>query len=170
MRHITVQITTSCKAIGFSFASIVSLVKSVCRRFGVEKAIVGVAVVGDAAICRLNKQFLNRCRSTDCLSFDLSDDGTKAQRIFELVVNGRRAQRQAKSRGHSAQAELALYITHALLHNLGFDDSTPEKAAKMHKMEDKILRQAHFGDVYNKPLRTENKKKRHSQKKSKTKC
>ncbi len=60
------------------------------------------------------------------------------------------ALRQADLRGHSSQAELALYITHGLLHNLGFDDSTEDKAKKMHDMEDKILQQLGYGLVYNK--------------------
>jgi probable rRNA maturation factor len=164
MRHVTVQITKNCKATGLSSTKLASLVKLVCRRFNVSNAAVSIAVVGDATIRRLNKQFLNRRRSTDCLSFDLSDDDTKAQKSFDIVVNAERADRYARIRGHSVRAELALYVTHGLLHNLGFDDSTPARAAKMHKMEDNILRQARFGAVYNKPVRTIDKKRRHRQK------
>ena len=58
------------------------------------------------------------------------------------------AHRQARLRGHNAQAELALYILHGLLHNLGFDDVTAAKAAKMHKAEDDILKKFGFGVVY----------------------
>jgi probable rRNA maturation factor len=154
MRHVTVQITKGSKAVGFSSTKLASLVKSVCRRFNVSNAAVSIAVVGDDAIRRLNKQFLNRRRSTDCLSFDLSDDDTKAQKSFDIVVNAERADKQAGIRGHSGRAELALYVVHGLLHNLGFDDSTPARAKEMHKMEDKILRQARFGAVYNKPAKT----------------
>ena len=46
-------------------------------------------------------------------------------RIFDLIVNGELAAREAARRGHGAEAELALYITHGLLHNLGFNDATP---------------------------------------------
>jgi rRNA maturation RNase YbeY len=66
-----------------------------------------------------------------------------------LFVNAERAVKEARVRRHSAQAELALYITHALLHNLGFDDSDPKLAKKMHDTEDEILRQFGFGTVYN---------------------
>ena len=62
------------------------------------------------------------------------------------------AVRQANLRGHASQAELALYITHGLLHNLGFDDSTDSKARKMHDTEDNILQQLGYGFVYNKSL------------------
>ena len=69
--------------------------------------------------------------------------------MFELVVNGEMAVRQAKLRGHSGEAELALYVTHGLLHNLGFDDSTQNRAKKMHDTEDEILEQVGYGAVYN---------------------
>ena len=50
--------------------------------------------------------------------------------------------------GHSAEAEIALYITHGLLHNLGFDDASEQQAEEMHRMEDEILQQAGFGTVF----------------------
>ena len=77
-------------------------------------------------------------------------DSTKS---FELVVNAEKAARQANSRGHSSEAELALYITHGLLHQLGFDDSTNSRAKKMHDTEDEILQQQGFGLIYNKSTR-----------------
>jgi ssRNA-specific RNase YbeY (16S rRNA maturation enzyme) len=39
------------------------------------------------------------------------------------------------------------------LHNIGFDDSTKEKAKKMHDTEDEILQQLGYGLVYNKSAR-----------------
>jgi probable rRNA maturation factor len=57
------------------------------------------------------------------------------------------AAREANVRGHSGEAELALYITHGLLHNLGFDDSTKRQAAKMHRTEDEILQQFGYGHI-----------------------
>ena len=63
------------------------------------------------------------------------------------------AVRQASLRGHSSEAELALYITHGLLHKLGFDDSTKGRAKKMHDIENEILQQLGYGLVYNKSTR-----------------
>ena len=116
-----------------------------------RKTIVSIAIVDDAEIRKLNSRFLNRKSTTDCLSFGLSDNhGLRSPGLFELIVNGEMAVRQANSRGHSSEAELALYITHGLLHNLGFDDATDCKAKKMHDIEDKILQQLGYGLVYNK--------------------
>ena len=58
--------------------------------------------------------------------------------------------RESKKRKHSIEAELALYITHGLLHNLGFSDEDTAGAGEMHAVEDKILQQAGFGIVYSK--------------------
>ncbi|MHC4115744.1 MAG: rRNA maturation RNase YbeY, partial [Planctomycetota bacterium] len=103
---------------------------------------------------QINKHFLNRTTDTDVISFDLSDNQKttgkkKKQKFLELVVNGEKAVKEAQKRAHSSQAELALYITHGLLHHLGFDDSQPENAKKMHDAEDEILQQQGFGVVYN---------------------
>ncbi len=80
----------------------------------------------------------------------MSDDADDAVRCFELVVNADEAARQSKAQKHPLQAELALYITHGLLHNLGFDDAESEAGAEMHRTEDEILQDAGFGKVFDK--------------------
>lgn len=157
-QNIVVQIAKNFDVPDFDLSKVRKLVKTVCRRFKVSKATVSVAIVDDAEIRRLNKQFLGRKGTTDCLSFNLSDDTTKGPgrmgsepgRLFEILVNGEMAVKEAKLRGHCGQAELALYVIHGLLHNLGFDDSAKDKAKKMHDTEDEILQQLGYGLVYNK--------------------
>ena len=149
--NIAVHITKNFENIDIYSSELKKLVEAVCRRFGLSKAAIGIAVVDDAQMRKVNKDFLNRSRTSDCLSFDLSDDKEpRAPRLFELVVNGEMAVREANLRGHSGEAELALYITHGLLHQLGFDDSTRAKAKKMHNAEDEILQLLGYGLVYNK--------------------
>jgi probable rRNA maturation factor len=175
-QDIVVQIAKNFDGLDFELSKLKKLVKTVCSRYKLSKATVSVAIVDDTEIKRLNKQFLNRNDTTDCLSFNLSDDqrrytewksshtvtkgnsGRKEKslvscertKLFDLVVNGELAVKEAKLRGHSGEAELALYITHGLLHNLGFDDSTKSEAKKMHGTEDEILQQLGYGLVYNK--------------------
>ncbi len=152
-QKIVIQITNNFDGIDSTPSKVKKLVKAVFVRFGLSKATVSIAIVDDVEIRKLNSRFLNRKSNTDCLSFDLSDTkGPQSPKLFELIVNGEMAVRQANLRGHSSQAELALYITHGLLHNLGFDDSTESKAKKMHLMEDNILQQLGYGFVYNKSL------------------
>ncbi len=148
-QNITVQITKNFDSLNLNVPKLKKLVKAVCNRFKLRKAVVSIAIVNDAEIRKVNKRFCNCGSSTDCLSFDLSDDDPDSEKSFELIVNAERAVRQASIRGHSGQAELALYVTHALLHNLGFDDSDPKLAKQMHDTEDEILQQLGFGIVYN---------------------
>jgi probable rRNA maturation factor len=148
--NVTVMIARHFTDIDLSDSAIRELITTACSRFGLSSATVSIAVVGDAEITDVNRQFLNSDRTTDCISFDLSDDeaGPDAARLFDLVVNGQKALRQAEQRGHSPEAELALYVIHGMLHNLGFDDATDRDAAKMHAVEDDILQQLGYGRVY----------------------
>lgn len=161
-QDIVVRITKSFGDVEFSCPRLKKLVKVTCSRFKVGDATVGVAIVDDSQMRRLNKRFLNSNCTTDCLSFDLSDGQSTGRsprtvgrpkskpvtKCFELVVNGEKAAREAARRGHSAEAELALYTLHSLLHNLGFDDADKGRAAKMHNLEDEILNEQGYGFVY----------------------
>ena len=157
-RDIVIALTKNFKGMDISTLKINKLAKAVCTRFARDEPEdtryeISIAIVDDNKIRELNKQFLNSKAATDCLSFDLSD-GEKGPKIFDLVVNGEMAVRQANQLGHSSEAELALYITHGLLHNLGFDDSTKNRARKMHDTEDEILQEFGYGLVYNKDTRS----------------
>jgi probable rRNA maturation factor len=144
-----VQITKNFKNIDIPLPKLKKLVKVICNRFKLSKATISIAIVDDTQIRKVNKQFLNQDLPTDCLSFNLSENDTNPVKSFELVVNAEMAVKEANLRGHSSEAELALYITHGLLHNLGFDDSTQSQAEKMHNIEDEILQQLGYGPVYN---------------------
>ncbi|UCE47859.1 MAG: rRNA maturation RNase YbeY [Phycisphaerales bacterium] len=157
-QDIDVQIAMNFRGIDVSVPGLRKLVRTVCSSHGgYGKAgttyEISIAIVDDAEIRELNARFLDRRTTTDCLSFDLSDAEDES-RIFDLIVNGEMAIRQAQTRGHPSEAELALYVTHGLLHNLGFDDSTRGSARKMHQAEDQILQQLGYGFVYNQNAKT----------------
>lgn len=147
---IVVKITRRFRGYSVDVSKLKKLVRAICERFDVAQAVVSVGIVDDVEISQLNMRFLNHDGTTDSLSFDLSDDvNPEEPRVFDLIVNGELAAREAARRGHAAQAELMLYVTHGLLHNLGFDDATAEQARRMHRTEDEILQQLGYGLVYN---------------------
>jgi probable rRNA maturation factor len=146
---VTVQITNRVEQLPADRRKLQKLVRAVCRRFGVSRARISIGIVDDAESAVLNKRFLSHKGTTDCLSFDLSDETEPGGRkVFDLIVNGELALREAARRGHEAEAELALYITHGLLHDLGFDDATEKQARRMHRAEDEILQHLGYGPVY----------------------
>lgn len=146
--NIQIRITKDFSGFQIKTTELKKLVNHICQKFDLAEASVSIAVVDDQRITEINKQYLNCDRTTDCISFDLTDEHT-AGSSFELIVNGQMAQTESSARGHSPQAELALYITHGLLHNLGYDDANDQDAKKMHETEDEILKQLGFGRVYN---------------------
>jgi len=160
-QNIIIRIAEKYKGITFSSPKIRKLIKTIISRFQTQEPLnkakkieISIAIVDDKIFRKLNKQFLNSNSTSDCLSFDLSDKTCVSKKYFELVVNGEMALKQAKLRGHSSEAESALYITHGLLHQLGFNDSTENNAKKMHNAEDEILQQLGYGIVYNKDIST----------------
>jgi probable rRNA maturation factor len=159
MQGVIVHITRDFKNVRCPRRKLIKLVRVICERFRLNCATVSIAIVGNRGIRKINIKFLGHRNFTDCIAFDLSES-KNSPRLFELVVNGERAKTQAAKRGHLPQAELALYVAHGLLHNLGFDDLTPKKAKIMHLLEDEILQQQGFGLVFDKKRKIISNKRR----------
>jgi len=150
---IVINLTTNFHGIDFSTSRIENLVRFVCKRFqknNTHSHELNIVIVDDDEIRKLNKSFRNSDSITDCLSFDLSEKNESLEKSFEIIVNAEMAVRQADELGHNPESELALYITHGLLHQFGFNDESEPEAKKMHDTEDKILQELGFGLVYNK--------------------
>jgi len=123
------------------------MLQEICRRKRVKAVVLNVHITDSRQIKKVNRKYLNSTRDTDVISFDLSDS-FEPLRHFDLIVNAEMAQKKADRFGHKFESELALYVIHGLLHNLGYDDIEPEKAKKMHRMEDKILIEFGYGAAY----------------------
>ena len=100
-------------------------------RFALKKfPLIEVAIVSDATIARVHRQFMGVPGATDVITFAHG----------EIVVSADTAKRCAREHGHGVHEELALYITHGLLHLNGHDDIAPRDRAKMHRVQDRIWR------------------------------
>ena len=144
---IKIRIVNIYRRLDFNAARLRKMLRALCERFAVRRADISIVIVNDTQIKKVNKEFLGRSYITDVISFDLSDENGDG-RVFELVINAQEARRQAKSRGHSDEAELALYVVHGFLHDVGFDDAKQSEAARMHTMEDEILDEFGYGITY----------------------
>jgi probable rRNA maturation factor len=51
----------------------------------------------------------------------------------------------------AARAELALYLTHGILHLAGYNDHRPAEFRRMHAREDTLLAEFGLGPVFNSP-------------------
>lgn len=99
---------------------------------------VSVAIVDDATIHRLNRQFLEHDYATDVLSFTLSEP---PRLEGEIVASIDTARREAAAIGWPADDELLLYVVHGALHLAGQRDEEPEDAAAMRRAERAVLEQ-----------------------------
>jgi len=127
-------------------------IRAVLRRHTVVSARISVALVDDTVMARLNRDHLGHDGPTDVLSFDLRDEGDGKTAIDgEIVVSLDTAARQARQRGHTVEAELALYAVHGTLHLLGYDDRRKADAKRMHDMEDEILSSIGWGPIFAEP-------------------
>lgn len=106
-----------------------------------------LAVVSDAEMRRVNRDFHATDSATDVLAFPLvpgaqaAGAGSGAPGGFdaEVIVSVDTARREARARGVTPAAELMLYVVHGTLHLLGHDDHDPAKAAVMHRRTLAIL-------------------------------
>lgn len=145
--HLQIQFDLQYQNLEADLSKLEGLTQAICQKYGCHSATVHISIVDDAGIIEVHRQFLQKDTTTDVISFDLTDE-FEPGKTFQVVVNAEMAQRQSQKRGHSPEAELALYITHGMLHNLGFDDAEAQQAQKMHETEDEILQELGFGIIY----------------------
>ena len=87
--------------------------------------------------------------TTDVIAFALFERGTRAEpfitppddviHLGEVIISYPQAKRQAEEQRHHLERELALLVTHGVLHLLGYDHELPEQEQKMRAMESKVL-------------------------------
>ena len=92
-----------------------------------------LAVVDDATMRTVNRDFHATDAPTDVLAFPLTAPGPRGAFDAEVVVSLTTAVREAGRRGVEPAAELMLYVVHGTLHLMGHDDHDPRKAARMHE-------------------------------------
>lgn len=91
------------------------------------RGVVSVAIVGDALVRRLNRQYRGRPAVTDVLSFPAETAPTSHVSsesdglLGDIVIARGVARRQARRAGHSEATELRVLALHGLLHLLGYD-------------------------------------------------
>ena len=97
---------------------------------------VTIAVVSDARVRALNRDYRKKDQNTDVLSFPAADPPSGGHNhrargaglvepagafLGDVVIAAGVARRQAREAGHSLQTELRILALHGLLHLLGYD-------------------------------------------------
>jgi probable rRNA maturation factor len=113
-----------------------------------KNAELSVTFVDNEEIHALNREFRDKDRATDVLSFPLfeADEGFTvdpaigAVALGDIVISAERAWEQAQEYGHSFAREVCFLAVHSTLHLLGYDHEVSEDDEKyMNETQEYIL-------------------------------
>ena len=124
---------------------------------------IGVVIADDETIRDLNWDHRRLDEVTDVLSFSFTHQGDyygddkpqagwsedmefalppgQSPGLGEVIISYPQAMRQAKGMGRTVDHEVAILLTHGILHLLGYDHTNPEEEATMKFREAKALAQ-----------------------------
>ena len=101
-----------------------------------------IALVPDARMRALNRNYRRKDYATDVLSFRPDSrapgPGSRAPILGDLVIATGVARRQAREAGHSYQTELRVLALHGLLHLLGYDHENRADQGRMARAEARL--------------------------------
>jgi len=134
----------------------------VAQAEGFRSGTLSVSVVGRRAMSALHHRSLGLAEPTDVLAFDYGTARRRAVLDGEVILCAdvalQRARHLAKKHSRrplterslmkTARAEMALYLTHGILHLAGYDDQTPRQFQRMHSREDELLCALGLGPLF----------------------
>jgi probable rRNA maturation factor len=103
-----------------------------------------VALVSDARVRALNRQYRGKDAATDVLSFPAAPTAPGIGYLGDIVIARGVARRQARAAGQAEANEWRILALHGLLHLLGYDHETDNGA--MARAERRLRRRGGLGD------------------------
>lgn len=91
---------------------------------------IAVALVDDAELRRLHRDFMGIDEETDVMTFP-AGDSSPAGGGGDIAISIDRAAAQGPEWGHSRAEEIMFLAVHGTLHLCGWDDAEPEARARM---------------------------------------
>jgi len=93
----------------------------------------------------LNRLYRKKDKTTDVLSFPLLEGkrlraGKGFIPLGDVVLSVPQTRRQALAQGKGFRAELALLLTHGILHLLGYDHGTKAEEKRMFGLQERLLK------------------------------
>ena len=113
------------------------------------EAEVSVTFVTNERIQEINKEYRQKDKPTDVISFALQEMGEGEIEIHyeedapsilgDIIISVSMAKEQAEDYGHSIERELGFLAVHGFLHLLGYDHETGEQEKEMFDKQKEIL-------------------------------
>jgi probable rRNA maturation factor len=108
------------------------------RELGFATESVGIQLISDSAMARLNEKFRKKRGPTDVLSFPANGSRpTKStDYIGDIAISPETARRNARRFSRSLPAEMRILILHGMIHLAGFDHETDH--GEMERLERRL--------------------------------
>jgi probable rRNA maturation factor len=107
-----------------------------------SRADIALRVVGRAEGKKLNRKFRRKNYATNVLSFPYGSGSGDVVLCHPVIA------REARAQGKTLRAHYAHLVVHGVLHLRGHDHLGKSDAARMERMEIRILRRLGFGNPY----------------------
>ncbi|MGL5277874.1 MAG: rRNA maturation RNase YbeY [Cetobacterium sp.] len=112
--------------------------------FESEKPVyISVALVGNEEIQRINRDFRDKDRPTDVISFAYHETEDYMigpyDTLGDIIISLERVEEQCNEYNHSFRREFFYVLTHGMLHLLGYDHIEEEDKKEMRAREEEIL-------------------------------
>lgn len=116
-----------------------------------RKIEISVALVGDDAIRQINKEFRNKDKPTNVLSFeselgDLPEDAEYP--LGDIILSYETIKREAGEQDKTFEHHYTHMVLHGLLHLLGYDHIDDDEAETMEAKEIEILKEIGIENPY----------------------
>jgi probable rRNA maturation factor len=110
-----------------------------------EETELSVSIVGDRTIRVINRDYLERDRATNVISFSLREGdwgGVTPHVLGDVIISADTAAREAEAGGMEHFERLCFLLLHGILHLWGYDHerSGETEARKMEKKERELFR------------------------------
>ncbi len=105
----------------------------------------GIVLVDDETIHRMNREYLAHDEPTDIITFALDDEGfitgpgEMPRELGEMYISYERAAAQSADWDSDPEREIRFLVVHGVLHLLGWDDATTEERDRMLARQSEIL-------------------------------
>ncbi|WP_121611718.1 rRNA maturation RNase YbeY [Mesobacillus foraminis] len=109
---------------------------------------VSVTFVSNSRIHEINREYREKDRPTDVISFALEELGEGEIKVVgagiprilgDIIISTQKAREQAEEYSHSFMRELGFLAVHGFLHLLGYDHMSEEEEKEMFSRQREIL-------------------------------
>ena len=127
-------------AVSYTQDAVTAWLKLCLHHYDVSKAKLMYHFISDKELLRINQDYLNHDTYTDIITFDYS---TEEHIEAEVFISTQRMEENALKNTQSVDKELLRLLSHAVLHCLGFKDSTEDEKRLMRSKENELIELFH---------------------------